>query len=205
MRYTPLSSDFYRKVRTQFMKQMLPRSLAVFNSNDIYPVSADSKLAFAQHRDLFYLSSVDQEESILVLFPDAVETRHREVLFLKETNAHIAVWGRSQTHQRAGKGNDGNWNHLLVARLWKSVFWTGDSMRCILLKHQWALPCCGRNPNPRRPLYWMGKEKIPCSRHGQKQPHFTAVTFGKRPSKKLRKSKRHVTSPKKDSERFWTL
>ena len=102
MRYTPLSSDFYRQVRTHFMKQMLPRSLAVFNSNDIYPVSADSTLAFAQHRDLFYLSGVDQEESILVLFPDAVEPQHREVLFLKEINAHIAVWeGAKLTKEQA--------------------------------------------------------------------------------------------------------
>ena len=102
MRYTPLPSDFYRKVRTQFMKQMRPRSLAVFNSNDIYPVSADSTLAFAQHRDLFYLSGVDQEESILVLFPGAAETQHREVLFLKETNAHIAVWeGAKLTKEQA--------------------------------------------------------------------------------------------------------
>lgn len=74
------------------MAQMKGNSLAVFNSNDVYPVSADSTLPFAQHRDLFYLSGVDQEESILVLFPNAVEANHREVLFLRETNDHIAVW-----------------------------------------------------------------------------------------------------------------
>ena len=50
---------------------MKPNSVAVFNSNDIYPVSADSTLPFAQHRDILYLSGVDQEESILLLFPDA--------------------------------------------------------------------------------------------------------------------------------------
>lgn len=92
MRYLPLPSSFYVHTRAQFMHKMKPNSLAVFNSNDVYPVSADSTLPFAQHRDLFYLSGVDQEESILILFPDAHETKHREILFLRETNEHIAVW-----------------------------------------------------------------------------------------------------------------
>ena len=67
-------------------------ALAIFNSNDLYPVSADSTLPFAQHRDIFYLSGVDQEESILVVFPDAVKKEYREILFLKETNEYIAIW-----------------------------------------------------------------------------------------------------------------
>lgn len=92
MRYQPLPAAFYHKTRADFMAQMKGNSLAVFNSNDIYPISADSTLPFAQHRDIFYLSGVDQEESVLVLFPDAYEAKHREILFLRETNAHIAVW-----------------------------------------------------------------------------------------------------------------
>lgn len=92
MKYLPLSSSFYRKNRKAFVGHMKPKSLAIFNSNDIYPVSADSVLPFEQHRDIFYLSGVDQEESILVLFPDAVESKHREILFVRKTNAHIAVW-----------------------------------------------------------------------------------------------------------------
>lgn len=67
-------------------------TLAVFNSNDIYPVSADSTMPFQQHRDILALSGVDQEESILVLFPNASNPAHREVLFLKETSDLIAVW-----------------------------------------------------------------------------------------------------------------
>ncbi len=84
------------------MAHMIPKSLAVFNSNDIYPISADSTMPFQQHRDILYLSGVDQEESILVLFPDAPEKKHREILFLKETNAHIAIWeGEKLTKERA--------------------------------------------------------------------------------------------------------
>jgi len=92
MKYLPIDKQLFIKNRKKFITKMKANSLAVFNSNDIYPVSADSTLPFAQHRDIFYLSGVDQEESILVLFPDAPKKEHREMLFLKETNEHIAVW-----------------------------------------------------------------------------------------------------------------
>ncbi|MGC6479145.1 MAG: aminopeptidase P family protein [Flavobacteriaceae bacterium] len=104
MRYQPLPASEYIQNRKNFMDAMLPKSIAVFNSNDIYPVSADSTLPFEQHRDIFYLTGVDQEESILLLFPDAVEQHHREILFLKETNTHIAVWeGAKLTKEEATK------------------------------------------------------------------------------------------------------
>lgn len=74
------------------MSQMSDGSLAVFNSNDIFPISADSSMPFQQHRDILYLSGVDQEESILVLFPGASNAKQREVLFLKETSELIAIW-----------------------------------------------------------------------------------------------------------------
>ncbi len=102
MKYHPISSSLYIKNRKNFMAQMKPSSLAVFNSNDIYPVSADSTMPFQQARDILYLSGVDQEESILVLFPDAPNPKHREILFLKETNEHIAVWeGEKLTKEKA--------------------------------------------------------------------------------------------------------
>ena len=92
MKYHPINSNLYVKNRTKFTSAMKPNSLAVFNSNDIYPVSADSTLPFAQHRDILYLSGIDQEESVLLLFPDAPYEEFRQILFLKETNDHIAVW-----------------------------------------------------------------------------------------------------------------
>ncbi len=102
MRYQPLPAKLYKKNRKKFMKQMKPHSIAVFNSNDIYPISADSTLPFAQHRDIFYLTGVDQEESILLLFPDAPDKKDREILFLKETNDHIKVWeGEKLTKEKA--------------------------------------------------------------------------------------------------------
>lgn len=102
MKYHPIDSKLFIKNRSNFMAQMKANSLAVFNSNDIYPISADSTMPFQQHRDIYYLSGVDQEESVLVLFPDCPNKNHREILFLKETNDHIAVWeGEKLTKVRA--------------------------------------------------------------------------------------------------------
>ncbi|WP_242092122.1 aminopeptidase P family protein [Aestuariivivens sediminicola] len=102
MKYDPIENSLFIKNRKHFTAKMKPNSLAVFNSNDIYPISADSTMPFEQHRDIFYLSGIDQEESILVLFPDCPKEKHREILFLKETNEHIAIWeGEKLTKERA--------------------------------------------------------------------------------------------------------
>ena len=92
MKYERINAQLYVKNRQKFVAQMAPKSMAIFNSNDIYPISADSTMPFQQHRDILYLSGVDQEESILILFPDAFNEEHREMLFLRETNEHIAIW-----------------------------------------------------------------------------------------------------------------
>ena len=101
-KYEQISSSLFVKNRKKFTEKMQPKSLAIFNSNDIYPVSSDSTMPFAQHRDIFYLSGVDQEESILLIFPDAYREEHREILFLRETNEHIAIWeGEKLTKEKA--------------------------------------------------------------------------------------------------------
>jgi len=92
MRYQPIDKQLFIENRNNFTAQMKPNALAVFNSNDIYPIGADSTIPFQQDRNIYYLSGVDQEESILVLFPDAPKDKHKEILFLTETNEHIAVW-----------------------------------------------------------------------------------------------------------------
>jgi len=102
MKYAQLPKELFIKNRSKFVDHLEDRSLAVFNSNDIYPISADSTLPFQQHRDIFYLSGVDQEESILVINPNASNPAHKEILFLRETNEHIAVWeGEKLTKERA--------------------------------------------------------------------------------------------------------
>lgn len=92
MKYHRIDKDLYIHQRARFRQMLKPNSLAVFNSNDIITTSADSTRPFQQHRDILALSGVDQEESILLLFPDASEAKHREVLFLKETSELIAIW-----------------------------------------------------------------------------------------------------------------
>ena len=104
MKYHAIDSNLFVQNRKNFAAKMKTSSLAIFNSNDIYPISADSTMPFEQHRDIFYLSGVDQEESILVIFPDCPNEKHREILFLKETNEHIAVWeGEKLTKEAALK------------------------------------------------------------------------------------------------------
>ncbi|MCK8480305.1 aminopeptidase P family protein [Psychroserpens algicola] len=116
MKYHKIDSKLFIKNRKNFMSKMKPSSLAVFNSNDIYPISADSTMPFEQHRDIFYLSGVDQEESILVLFPDCPKEKHREILFLKETNEHIAVWEGEKLTKKAAFETSGI----------KTVYWLQD-------------------------------------------------------------------------------
>ncbi len=102
MKYTPANVQLYIENRQRFAKKLKINAIAVFNSNDIMPTSADGSMMFIQNTDIFYLSGIDQEESILIIFPDAKDQSNREILFLKETNQHIAIWeGHKYTKQEA--------------------------------------------------------------------------------------------------------
>ena len=102
MKYLPIDAQLFAENRKRFIKHLKPNSLALFNSNDIMPTNADGTLPFRQNNDLFYLSGVDQEESILVIFSEAKEEKHREILFLKETSELIAIWeGEKLTKEKA--------------------------------------------------------------------------------------------------------
>ena len=92
MRYNPIVSHVYKKNRDKFMSRMKKNSFAVFNSNDIYPIGADSTFPFEQHRDIFYLTGIDQEETILLLSPQQKEIKKREILFVKKTDKNIQIW-----------------------------------------------------------------------------------------------------------------
>ena len=74
------------------MSRMKKNSFAVFNSNDIYPIGADSTFPFEQHRDIFYLTGIDQEETILLLSTQDKEIKNREILFVKKTDKNIQIW-----------------------------------------------------------------------------------------------------------------
>ena len=102
MKYHPISRDLFIRNRQRFIKQLKPNSIAIFNSNDIYPTNADGTMPFRQNNDIFYLSGVDQEESVLVIYPDSFNGKHKEILFLKETSELIAIWeGEKLTKEKA--------------------------------------------------------------------------------------------------------
>ncbi|MFN8887999.1 MAG: aminopeptidase P N-terminal domain-containing protein [Cyclobacteriaceae bacterium] len=102
MRYKKIDTQLFVDNRKKLTKALKPQSLALFNSNDLMPTNADGHLPFRQNNDLFYLSGVDQENSILVICPDFPDKKYREVLFLQETNEQIATWeGHKLTKEEA--------------------------------------------------------------------------------------------------------
>jgi len=102
MRHSPINKQLFIDNRKRFAASLKPGSIAVFNSNDVMPTNADGHMKFMPNTDLFYLSGIDQEESILLIYPDAKDGLHKEVLFLKETSELIAIWeGHKLTKKEA--------------------------------------------------------------------------------------------------------
>ncbi len=102
MKYSPIGKELFILNRSNFKAKLKPKSIAVFQSNDQMPTSADGTMPFVQDASIFYLSGIDQEESILLLAPDFPNEKFREILFLKETNEKIAVWeGHKYTKEEA--------------------------------------------------------------------------------------------------------
>jgi Xaa-Pro aminopeptidase len=92
MKYEAINNKLFIDNRANYTKHLKPNSLALFVSNDLLPTNADGSFGFVQNNDLFYLSGIDQEDSILLIFPDVKDGKHKEVLFLKETSELIAIW-----------------------------------------------------------------------------------------------------------------
>ena len=93
MKYLQVDSQLFINNRVEFSKKLKENTLAIFNSNDIMPTNADGTIPFRQNNDLFWLSGVDQEESVLVVCPN---NKEKEILFLKETSELIAIWEGSK-------------------------------------------------------------------------------------------------------------
>lgn len=102
MKYAPIGKELFIKNREKFKSRLKNHATAILNSNDIMPTSADGILPFKQDADFFYLSGIDQEESILLITPDFPKENMREILFLRETNEQIAIWeGHKYTKEEA--------------------------------------------------------------------------------------------------------
>jgi len=129
MKYPKIDPRLFVKNRQRFSKQLKPNSIAIFNSNDFMPTSADGTHPFVQQTDLFYLSGIDQEETVLVICPDASEKRHKEILFIKETNEQIAIW-QGQKHSKAAAQD--------ISGI-KTVYWTSElegTLRPLILQNE---------------------------------------------------------------------
>ena len=102
MKHVPLPSALFTLNRENLAQKLPPRSLAVLNANDVMPTNADGTMGHHQNADLFYLTGVNQEETVLLLAPEAFDPKQREILFVRETNEHLATWeGHKLTKEQA--------------------------------------------------------------------------------------------------------
>jgi Xaa-Pro aminopeptidase len=115
-RYKTISSELFSENRKRFVAQLKPKSLAIFNSNDVLPRNGDASYEFKQNSDMFWLTGIDQEECAVVIFPDCPVEAYREALFLKRTNEHIAVWDGHKYTKEEGTAASGI----------KNVFWMDE-------------------------------------------------------------------------------
>jgi len=119
MKYIAPDASLFVLNRKNFAQRLKPKSIAIFNANDEQLRSGDQNFAFKQNPDLFYLSGIDQEQSILILFPDCPNPLYREVLFLRQTNDHIKVWeGHKYTKEGAQQASG------IQQIFWLDEFWT---------------------------------------------------------------------------------
>lgn len=116
IKYTPIDNKLFIDNRQKFKAQLKAKSIAIFNSNDEMPRSGDLNFPFRQNADLFYLSGIDQEESILVIFPDAPLPQYKEILFVRKTNERIAVWEGHKYTKEEARATSGI----------QSVYWTEE-------------------------------------------------------------------------------
>lgn len=116
MKYLPVNNEVFSNNRNNFVLRLKPCSIAIFNSNDEFPRSGDQSFLFKQNPDFFYLTGIDQEQSILLLFPDCPNPLYKEVLFLRQTSELIAIWeGHKYTKEEAREASG-----------IKSIFWLDE-------------------------------------------------------------------------------
>ncbi|PRZ20363.1 aminopeptidase P family protein [Flavobacterium granuli] len=92
MRYKSIPTSLFIANRKRFSEKMEANSIAIMSSNDVMPNNADDVMGFAQNNDLFYLSGIDQDETVLILYPDAFKEENRAILFVKEVSEHTKLW-----------------------------------------------------------------------------------------------------------------
>ena len=140
MKYSPISAELFRANRERFCAKLPPGSMAILVSNDDMPSSGDATFPFKQNPDLFYLTGIDQEKTMLILYPDAPDPKHREILFLRQTSDLIKVWEGHKYTKEEGKAMSGIDN----------VLWNNDFEPLLnMLAHRAERLFLGGNENDR--------------------------------------------------------
>lgn len=116
MRYDPIDSALFTENRKRLTARLLPKAIAIVNANDIMPTNADGTMNFRQNSDLFYLTGVDQEETILLLFPESSDPKFREVLFVRKTSELTKVWEGAKLDKEAARKTTGI----------ETIYWLGE-------------------------------------------------------------------------------
>lgn len=102
MRYEPIDPHLFVENRRNLARLLQSNSLAIVNANDVPPTNADGTLAIVPNSDLFHLTGIEQEQSILLIYPDADEEKHREILFIREPTSENELWeGVKLTREKA--------------------------------------------------------------------------------------------------------
>jgi Xaa-Pro aminopeptidase len=116
MRHSPIDSKLFQIHRKNLCDRLPEKALTIINANDVLPTNADGTLPIHPNADLFYLSGIEQEESILVLFPDCPNPKHREILFVREPNEHLKIWEGYKHSKEDARRISGI----------KTIYWTKD-------------------------------------------------------------------------------
>src|SRR5687767_14890252 len=128
MKYLPLNPQIFLTNRARFIKEMASNSIAIFNSNDELPINADAIHKFKQNSDLFWLTGIDQEDSMLILFPDNPEKKFREVLVLVRPNEQKEKWNGKRLRKEEATAISGIdnivWLDSLEPLLQKWIHWS---------------------------------------------------------------------------------
>jgi len=141
MRYQQIKQELFIENRSNLVHKLKDKSIVIVHSNDVLPSNADGTLGFKQNSDLFYLTGIDQEESILVLFPDSPDESLREILFIRETDEHIKVWEGEKLNKKEAQDISGIqrifWTKQFDSILSKLVFYA-DNVYLNLNEHDGA-------------------------------------------------------------------
>ena len=161
MRYQPIASKLFEENRRRFAAQLPPDALCIIHSNDVIQTNADGTCSFVQNSDLFWLTGIDQEETILIFFPDSSSEQRREVLFIRKTDAHTAIWEGNKLRRDEATALSGirhvHWTSAFEGILKRVMAETSEVFLCVNQhpgrisgpqnqNHRWALWC--RNAYP---------------------------------------------------------